>query len=104
MSATEQWSPFPLQILEDQLDKLLTAKDRLVCAQIDAGSCQGRRDFDRMNKRVEEYEDVKEAFNKALRDTTDALAIVTYDRNEARNSLSLLKRQIRDLLGKEPTP
>ena len=52
--------------LIDQLDELLRAKDRAVCTAIDAGACQTDSDFRRAHEALEQYETLRDAFEKRL--------------------------------------
>jgi hypothetical protein len=53
------------------LDELLSAKDRLVCAEIDAGCCQTRLDYEHKRTCEDEYWTAREAFEKLVRDVLD---------------------------------
>ena len=54
------------EILSDRLDAVLSAHERMIRAQVDAGACQTRRDFDNAHRREEEYETAREAFLDAV--------------------------------------
>jgi hypothetical protein len=52
--------------LEDAVDKLLSLKDKAVCAQIDAGACRTETDYKRKRHAEEELEEAREVFAQAF--------------------------------------
>jgi hypothetical protein len=47
---------------ETGLDRLISAHDRKVCAEIDAGACRTSRDYDRAHKARGAYDEARDAF------------------------------------------
>jgi hypothetical protein len=47
---------------EAGLDRLISAHDRKVCAEIDAGACRTSSDYARMHRARDAYEEAREAF------------------------------------------
>jgi hypothetical protein len=68
------------RMIEEHLSLLLAAKDRLVCAEIDAGACQTDSDWQRKNEALEAYQGCYELTVRALARMIDRDALSTTKR------------------------
>jgi hypothetical protein len=52
--------------VEDLLDKYKQVVDRRVCAEVDAGCCQTRRDYEKRDRMCDEEYSVRDEIEKSL--------------------------------------
>jgi hypothetical protein len=70
------------RMIEEHLSLLLAAKDRLVCAEIDAGACQTDSDWQRKSEALEAYQSCYEMTVKALARMIDRVGPVIVGRRK----------------------
>src|SRR5689334_9430507 len=54
--------PMDRDRFETSLDRLISAHDRKVCTEIDAGACRTRYDYDKMHRASDAYDEARDAF------------------------------------------